>query len=374
MKKQVETENTKPASIGYFSGLDTLRFICATGVIFHHTWLKLQNKGFIKNGLHANSGAFFLNVFFIISGFLISFILIKEIQSGKYNLKNFYMRRIIRIWPLFFLLVLYRIVIVPMVQHADWESIKTNLAYALSFSVNYQLICTQAAKTYIILWSVCIEEHIYLLFPLLLFLFKRNIRNIAFCLIITGFASWMFFSKVPSASGYNTAYFVSSSYFYYFGIGALLAYFYQTINGQRFKALFTPMVQIIVFIIGGLYVFNGFAQSFYQLPVFLACSGLLGAYVVCVGIQKNFMLKLKPGLTRYLGNVSYAMYMVHIIMVGIVTNFFTKNTAHLGDFKLNVQIPVMVTLLTLALSSLLYYLFERPILKLKAKYTTVSNK
>ena len=373
-KNQPKIETIQTPTIGYFSGLDTLRFICATGVIFHHTWLSLSNKGFTKNALHAYSGAFFLNVFFIISGFLISFILIKEIQTDKYNLKKFYMRRIIRIWPLFFLMVLIRIIIMPMAQHVSFETIKTNLAYALSFSINYQLICEQVSKTYTILWSVCIEEHIYLLLPLFLLLFKRNIKNIALFLIISGFISWFYFSKIPSASGYNTAYFVSTSYFYYFGIGALLAYFHQTISSEKFKTLFTPTIQIIVFIVGALYVFNGFASGAYQLAISLICYGLLGAYLVCISVQKNFMLKLKPNVTRYLGNISYAMYLVHTIVVGFCTKIFTKKAINLSDFKLNILIPIVATLITVVLASLLYYLFEKHFLKLKTKYTTVLNK
>ncbi|MBS1647644.1 MAG: acyltransferase [Bacteroidetes bacterium] len=351
-----------------------MRFICATGVIFHHTWLSLSKKGFVKNGLHAVSGAFFLDVFFIISGFLISLILLQEIKKGSYHLKNFYMRRMIRIWPLFFLAVFLGIIVFPLKEHVSFSTIKTNLLYACSFSVNYQLICEQVSKTYTILWSVCIEEHIYLLLPFFLFLFKKNIRSIAFLFIILGFLSWLIFSKIPSASGYNTAYFMSTSYFYFFGIGALMACFFQKIAKEERGFLFSPTIQILVFIFGGFYVFNRFHPSSYSLPVFLISCGLLGAYLVGVAVQKKQMITIKPTVTRYLGNVSYAMYLVHIPMVGFVLRNFIKGNANVGGFKANILAPCMVTLCTLVWASILHYFFERYFLKLKAKYTRVLNK
>jgi len=100
------------SSIHYFNGLDVLRFICATGVIFHHTTSILNEKGIATHAeyFHRHSGPFFLDVFFVISGFLISLILMKEYQQGTFSIKNFYARRIIRIWPLYFLIVVTNIV------------------------------------------------------------------------------------------------------------------------------------------------------------------------------------------------------------------------------------------------------------------------
>src|SRR4051812_10954508 len=109
-------EKYASSSISYFKGIDVLRFICATGVIFHHSTQILSNKGFPTKAesWHRFSGAFFLDVFFIISGFLISLILMKEYKLGTFTLKNFYARRIIRIWPLYFLIVLVKIIILPL--------------------------------------------------------------------------------------------------------------------------------------------------------------------------------------------------------------------------------------------------------------------
>ncbi|HLC83668.1 MAG TPA: acyltransferase, partial [Bacteroidia bacterium] len=198
-------------SIGYFGGMDVLRFICAAGVIFHHATLTLRDKGVATQAeeIHRYSGSFFLDVFFIISGFLISLILMKEYEAGTFSLKNFFMRRIIRIWPLYFLAVILKIWLLPSLNGMSITAIKTNLLYACTFTINYQLIFNEIVKTYTILWSICIEEHIYLLLPFLLLLFKQKFKMVSYFLIVTGIISWMYFIDVRSAGNYSSAYFVT---------------------------------------------------------------------------------------------------------------------------------------------------------------------
>lgn len=363
---------TKKSSIPYFKGLDVLRFICATGVIFHHATLILNEKGFPTKAeaIHRFSGAFFLDVFFIISGFLISLILIQEYKIGTFSLKNFYARRIIRIWPLYFLVVIVKIVIIPMTDHFPWILIKTNLLYACSFTVNYQLLL-EFSNTYTILWSICIEEHIYLLLPLFLFVFKGKFKLIGWAFVIIGFISWFYFKGIPSVSGYNTTYFVSFGYFYYFGIGTLIAYFHN--EGVKLNLLFVKPVQIFILIILMLIIFNIVPYN-YSLFKILLMNGLLGGYLVWLATQQNFVINLKPAVSKYLGNISYGMYITHIITVGATIRYFKNGDITFSELLWGWGIPCIATMLTIVLATILYYFFERPILKLKSRFTTVGSK
>ncbi len=361
-------------SIGYFPGLDMLRFLCAAGVIFHHAPQMMQERGLIAAFPPSQqfSGSFFVDVFFVISGFLIGAILMKETEAGTYNLKNFFMRRIIRIWPLYFLIVLLLVVIVPVVKHFPGDIIKTNAQYAFGFAVNFQLLFSKAVNTYAVLWSVCIEEHIYLLLPLLLFLFRNNFKWLSVFMIALGLVSWFYFGSLHEKGG-ASPYYNSLCYFYFFGTGTLLACFKNFFDADRIKIIFSVPAQLVVFALLFAYVYAYFPPSLYQMGPWLLISNLLSAYLVLVATRKECVFALKPNISRYFGNISYGLYLVHITSINIFINLFLKN-AHPEGFQQNWMIPLGFTLFSMAIASLLYYLYERPILKLKKKYTSVSNK
>lgn len=367
--------NDNIPSINYFKGIDVLRFICATGVIFHHTTSILNDKGFKTSAafFHRNSGSFFLDVFFVISGFLISLILMKEYKLGTFSIKNFYLRRIIRIWPLYFLIVITKILIIPVfTEYIVWDNIKTNLIYASTFFVNYQLLLTSHPDTYTILWSICIEEHIYLLLPLFLFIFKGNFKFIGWFLVISGFISWAYFKGIISTSGFNTPYFVSSSYFLFFGIGTLIAWFHN--HGTKLKLLFFPPIQTLLLVIIMLFVFNIIPHPSSGLIKILLLYSITSCYLVWAATQDNFIIPVKIKFAKYLGNISYGMYITHIMIAAPTIKYFKKGGFEFSELLVGWGIPCITTLLTIALATLLYYSFERPILKFKKRFTTVQSK
>jgi len=362
-------------SIGYFPGLDVLRFIAATGVIFHHVAQLFFEKGLIKAPLQSQAftGSFFLDVFFIISGFLICSILIKEKESGKYSLKNFYMRRIIRIWPLYFLVALVFVVIAPSVKHGFNDVVQTNAAYAFGFAVNFQLMFDEAAKTYSILWSVCVEEHIYLVLPLLIFLFGSSFKKLSFFMLITGLIALLYFSYLHKQGG-PSPYYNSLCYFYYFGIGALLAVFHKQIVSDKFNWAFGKGTQFFMIVLLFLYVFSFVPEKAYVFPVWVLLSGFFGGYLVAAASRSDFVLSAKPSLSRFAGNISYAMYLVHIFIIMLLVNWLKKKQVHVSPAQVLLWFPLAATGMAMILSAILHYLYERPILKLKGKYTAITNK
>lgn len=367
------TENNS-LSLGYMPGIDALRFISAAGVIFHHSAQQLYEKGFIKNPMASQvlSGAFFLNVFFIISGFLICSILMKEIASGKYSVKNFFIRRILRIWPLYFLTVVLFIIVIPLLRKGGAGDLGANVLYASLFSINFQLMVDGAAKTYSVLWSVCIEEQLYLLLPLLLLLFARNFKVLSIAMLVVGFGSWVYFSRQHAAGG-ASPYYNTLSYFYFFGAGMLLAAFREKLISVTNK-LFSPGTQLAVLIVGFFYVYSKFPPACYVMPIWLGLSALLGVYLVLAASQSSFLLSPPNGIARFLGNISYGMYLVHIFIISLSLNFFFSKGSLLGGPVAFLLIPLLVTTLSAALAALLYYVYERHFLKLKGRFTKITNK
>lgn len=104
-------------NIAYFKGLNALRFFAASLVVLHHTatigkkdgLFDLCDWGLFRNGANA------VNFFFVLSGFLITFLLLKEHdQTGTISIKQFYLRRVRRIWPLYFLLIIIGTLLLPL--------------------------------------------------------------------------------------------------------------------------------------------------------------------------------------------------------------------------------------------------------------------
>lgn len=104
-------------NIAYFKGLNALRFFAASLVVLHHTatigkkdgLFDLCDWGLFRNGANA------VNFFFVLSGFLITYLLLKEHdQTGTISIKQFYLRRVRRIWPLYFLLIIIGTLLLPL--------------------------------------------------------------------------------------------------------------------------------------------------------------------------------------------------------------------------------------------------------------------
>lgn len=180
----------------FFENLDGLRFLCFMLVFFYHSFhtefTEIKNTKyyyFIKKGVFGN-GNLGVNFFFVLSGFLITYLLIREKNlKGKINVPFFWLRRILRIWPLYFISVIFGFYIFPILKayFGQTPNETANIYYYLSFLSNFDMIKKGLpdASTLGVLWSVAIEEQFYLIWPLLLFLFPVKKYWIVFLSIIT---------------------------------------------------------------------------------------------------------------------------------------------------------------------------------------------
>ena len=173
-------------NISLFEGLNTLRFFAAFLVVMHHSEvIKLKNGidnlewlSLFRNGNNA------VTFFFVLSGFLITYLLLKECgKTGKIRVRNFYLKRVLRIWPLYFLLVAIGTVALPAafsILNIDYA-----MPYSLSQSWYYYVFFLPGLVTFFYghhllepLWSIGVEEVFYLIWAPL---FKINKRKIFFC-------------------------------------------------------------------------------------------------------------------------------------------------------------------------------------------------
>lgn len=164
----------------YFENLDGLRFLSFLSVFFYHSFYTGSEAikaspvyHFVKTDVFGN-GNLGVNFFFVLSGFLITYLLLEEKKTnGQISLGRFWMRRILRIWPLFFLMVLFGFVAFPLIKQAFGQAPAetAHLVSYLTFTNNFDFIANGPPDSSVlgVLWSVAIEEQFYLLWPLVIF-------------------------------------------------------------------------------------------------------------------------------------------------------------------------------------------------------------
>src|SRR5215212_5536283 len=183
-----------PTRFKYHPELDVLRFIAFLGVFMHHA-LPRDASLYIQKGLSPaatqwlltakEAGAFGLDLFFALSAYLITELLLREhANRGSFSVSAFYIRRALRIWPLYFTFLALTVFVVPAIFPAD----KFGLIYIVSFAVfagNW--VCATNGIPFSVagpLWSISVEEQFYIGWPLLLRFFGINrIRQLAVAML-----------------------------------------------------------------------------------------------------------------------------------------------------------------------------------------------
>jgi peptidoglycan/LPS O-acetylase OafA/YrhL len=148
-------------STSFFSSLDGLRCLSILAVIWHHTGVRIEGLSFTQQG--------FLGVdqFFAISGFLITTLLLREKEKwGKISLGSFYIRRTLRIFPIYYTVIIFYIVIVWSLERTSFvgQQFFTHLPYFLTYTSNW-FVKPDNRVIFYFAWSLATEEQFYLIWP-----------------------------------------------------------------------------------------------------------------------------------------------------------------------------------------------------------------
>jgi peptidoglycan/LPS O-acetylase OafA/YrhL len=361
--------------VRYLHGLNALRFFAAFFVIISHANISVYKLELAENNQLAvlNRGGDAVDFFFTLSGFLISFLLITEMNATKtISIKNFYLRRVYRIWPLYFLIVIVGFIffgfIYPRLYQAPYFSFSLSggLAMFIFFIPNY------AAKNYAVgflnpLWSIGVEEQFYLFWaPLMKIMKKRLLPMIlGFVLVSTVFYILLYYDIFHFSV--NVQNFLLTQKFYAMAIGAVFAYIlyyhFDRYEGSFFTNKYFQL--ILILIIAGHYLIGySFSYNLY-FKILIAC--LYGLLILNVSVINNKLVNLeKPWLT-YLGVISYGLYMYHML-IDYVLRFVTAKIVAKHVMPAYVLIPLYYVALlmgSIAIAALSHRYFERYFLKLK---------
>jgi peptidoglycan/LPS O-acetylase OafA/YrhL len=369
----------------YFPGLNGLRFIGAFAVIICHIeFLKslhglpnIMNYPFYKN----TSGHQGVILFFVLSGFLITYLLLNEFsEKSTIEIGKFYMRRVLRIWPLYYLMILISVFIVPIVFSFFEFSIKNGytwneMKFYLLFLPNLSKSMGHHINGAVHLWSVGVEEQFYFIWPFIILWFRKWI----FALLLLIFFS---ISLLPLFLDYvhvRTEMFSGSEILYKqlavfiphfkinsMAVGGLIAYVvYERKNWLVF--FMNDVVEVLVFF-GTIILWSTgtiipqFTDEIYSI--------LFGIIILNIATKKNPLIKLENRFFTFLGQISYGLYVYHWIIILAIIEILKQNLPNYNENILVVNLILYTgsISLTVFISYLSYEYFEKPFLKIKRKF------
>ena len=344
--------------LNYRTEIDGLRAIAVFSVIFYHTQISMFNYEPFKGGFIG------VDIFFVISGYLITSIILKEIyNTGTFSFKYFYERRIRRIIPpLIFVIIcslpLAWLYLLP-------ESIvlfSKSVLYSLGFFSNYFFldIGTQygAPDTLYLpmlhTWSLAVEEQFYILFPIFIIfvvkLFKRKI--ILVLILILLFLASLFLAEVLSRSYPSLSFYILPTRIFEIIAGSLISYFQINYsNTAKSKILNWTMPKIgLVLILFSVYYFDN--KIFH--PSSLTLIPIFGVLLIIWYSNKDELVHrlLSTKFLVYLGLISYSLYLWHYPVFA----FARKTEFIMGDPSKKILIALIIFILSL----ISYYCIEKP--------------
>ncbi len=368
----------------FFPNLDGLRFLCFLSVFMFHSFFTdfdyIKNSSFyhfIKVQLFGN-GNIGVNFFFVLSGFLITFLLIKEKEfQGQITITKFWVRRILRIWPLYFFCVFFGFVIFPVLKHyfGQQPNETANPIYYITFLNNFDFIKKGLPDASVlgVLWSVAIEEQFYFIWPVLLFLIPNKWYPYLFAII---FSVSLVFRAYYDNALYNEYHTLSCM-----GdlcMGACGAYFVQNErNIERIKRwsksflLILYISFVIVFLFRSQLFYNNYVLRLFERP-------FIAFIILLIILEQNYsnisFFKMgKAKLISKLGTISYGLYCLHFIGILIVITITRKFHLNTSVFEvIFIEMPLSLAI-TVLISFISFNKYESYFLKLKERFSYITK-
>lgn len=358
----------------YLPNLDGLRFLAAMLVILHHISPIAGYMGIdvvFNNDFTKVAGKLGVTLFFVLSGFLITKLLIKEkAETKKIHVFKFYIRRVLRIWPLYYLLAFLSLFVFPQlaffqlnIPSAQSEFLKLFLYLGLLPNVALALFIKVPFAT--VLWSVGVEEQFYAIWPWLVKKAK-DIKMSIFLILVFYILLRAAFEFMGDSSYLGIFEQIIDSFMLSsLAIGALAAVYSTDIKAGITK-LFNPYLQILTYGLVFFLIGTGARLGFFHYEIYAL---LFSVIILNLSMNKNSVLTLESFILKYLGRISYGLYLWHSIAIFLSFKLIYQGT--------NIQNEILAICLSIALSIILsalsYELFERQFLKIKAKYQIFSK-
>jgi len=391
----------------HFKGLDSLRFFAALAVFFTHVELIKKFTGFGTHWIDpeeritkftifqsvmsreigplspliAYSSALGVVFFFVLSGFLITYLLLKEKESNNsIAIGKFYLRRALRIWPLYYLIFILGFFVLPyfdffavpgqdiFFQQNFWGNL---LLYAFFMPNLAFAIYTTAVPNIGQSWSIGVEEQFYLLWPLLIRESKNVLKSILWIAgTIIALKGLILISApfVKLEALVVLKKFLAMSKLECMALGGLGAYFLFNKKDQLLRIIYRPLSQILSVIMIPILIY--FIPTALEDILHLLFSISFLVVILNVAGNEKSLFKFENRVLQYLGRISYGFYMFHVMCIVFTIHTLDKYIGLDNDITTPQHILLygISFLLTVAVSSLSYHIFEKSFIRLKDKY------
>jgi len=315
----------------YLNHIQLLRGLSVFLVFLFHTDLKFFSNGFLG-----------VDVFFVISGYVITKILKERFfYNRKYFFKEFYVRRILRIVPIYFFVVIsFSIIFILIGPLTDIDYIIKKIIFIFTFTSNFYYLNFQKEYFDNIFqdplnhtWSVAVEMQFYLFFPFLIYFLRKKFKEesiikILLVIIIAGIFITYYFSKNINLTFYSPIF-----RSWEFLLGSLVYYLHNKKNFNKssvvikLNKIYWPFI-IVMFVI---IFFTKPEQKFYSILLTTICASFF--LLLRKKISKQ---KLNNTLVLYLGNISYSFYLYHLPVLFFFNIYFETKLRFIFAFIITI--------------------------------------
>ena len=369
---------TNKEKVLYFPGLNGLRAIAALSVVFSHT-----SSDFVMFGLDPiyfskyadgtpklfNLAQYGVTIFFTLSGFLITYLLLEENKSQTINIKNFYIRRILRIWPLYYT---YLILCILTSVFIGWKLEGQTVLFYVFLMANIPFILGTEIRLISHYWSLGVEEQFYSFWPWVVKKSKSILKTtllicIAFLLLKSMFRLIDIYHNGGNMSiAYNI---FNSTRFDCMLIGAIGAILLFQENVKFIKITNNKIAQFLAWFVIFLVAINQFHIISFLDNEFIS---IVTVFLIIGQIKiTNRIINLELPMFDFIGKISYGIYVIHPLIILYLSKFIVFTDR--ANMVSHVIVYICVFFTTILLSYISYQYLEKPFLRIKHKYTTVKS-
>jgi peptidoglycan/LPS O-acetylase OafA/YrhL len=377
-------ENTTIGKV-HFYNLDVLRFVCAIAVAFTHSydayfgWIGepsfLIRFPFLKHNLNIfmHNLSMGVDMFFVISGFLITYLLLAEKQNfGNINIGKFIVRRSLRIWPLYYLAILIGFFIVKL-SASPAPDYWANILFWNNFNAIHTM---QWQFPFGHFWSICVEEHFYFVWPIIIFLTPSKKLPIVIIFLVVGSIAFRYFEARFFENRAQVQFILHLHTFSRIDeilVGAALAcfHFFRPITIHIKLWIRIVVYSLFILILGSqphldFWVWGIYSVMFKKFIYLAFIVFWLVNYLFNPEAFFNFKSK---NILHYLGKISFGIYIYHNMFL---QDYITRFVYRFGITNMATYF-IFYFLFLIIISVISFELYEKYFLKLKDKFSLIKT-
>lgn len=368
--------------IQHFKGLNSLRFFAALLVLMQHTETirkkngleNLEWLGLFRNGVNA------VTFFFVLSGFLITYLLLKENdKTHTVNIGRFYIKRMLRIWPLYFLIFFIGTILLPQVLLLF--NIQYHMPYQFGQVWYYFVFFLPGIVTFYFghhllepLWSIGVEEVFYLIWAPIFKFFKKRLLIILSAIIVLKTATTLMSIYVFHSA--LLTFILDIFKFDAMAIGAIGAYvIFNLKQSVSTLVIYKKGAQAIIYCLLSVYLVfhdnikNQYWDMLFKTPIFseLLIDSMFIYLIIGVSLVDQSVIKLENRFLSFLGEISYGIYMYHMLIIFAIMQFGKLYFAELNLFSGTLLFYILLLGLVILMASISKKYFENIFLNIKRR-------